>query len=227
MGGEEFISQGAEAHISITTLAGVEAVLKERKPKAYRLPELDAKLRQKRTTQEARCLIKARKAGVLAPGLLLVEPSLGRIYMEKIEGLSAKAWIQAHAQTNPDSARKLVKAMGASVAKLHDNGIVHGDLTTSNFMVHCGPSISTGVIEAKDFHLYVIDFGLAMSVSAAEEKAVDLYVLERAFIASHPQSECLVEALMEQYQISSRHSAATLQRLATVRQRGRKREMLG
>lgn len=64
--------------------------------------------------------------------------------------------------------------------------------------------------------LALIDFGLASSTTStttaannssntnkqqhnAEEKAVDLYVLERAFLSSHPESERLVEELLDGY----------------------------
>lgn len=41
----------------------------------------------------------------------------------------------------------------------------------------------------------VIDFGLSYNSSLAEDKAVDLYVLERAFLSTHPNSESLVSNL--------------------------------
>ena len=38
----------------------------------------------------------------------------------------------------------------------------------------------------------MIDFGLSYNSTLAEDKAVDLYVLERAFLSTHPNSETLV-----------------------------------
>lgn len=38
----------------------------------------------------------------------------------------------------------------------------------------------------------VIDFGLSFVSSLIEDKAVDLYVLERAFSSTHPKTEALV-----------------------------------
>ena len=35
----------------------------------------------------------------------------------------------------------------------------------------------------------IIDFGLSYVSSLPEDKAVDLYVLERAFLSTHPNSE--------------------------------------
>jgi TP53 regulating kinase-like protein len=60
-----------------------------------------------------------------------------------------------------------------------------------------------------------------------EDKAVDLYVLERAFVSTHPNSEFMVEMILKTYQEKSTHSKTVLSKLEQVRQRGRKREMLG
>jgi TP53 regulating kinase-like protein len=38
----------------------------------------------------------------------------------------------------------------------------------------------------------LIDFGLGMTQPSVEDRAVDLYVLERAFLSTHPGSEQLV-----------------------------------
>jgi TP53 regulating kinase-like protein len=109
--------------------------------------------------------------------------------------------------------------------------------------------------------LLLIDFGLATSINNstsgnlnkqqnnAEEKAVDLYVLERAFLSTHPESEMLVEEVWKGYRsyyekldcdlrtddsetfvVSSSdvHAAnAVMNRLEQVRMRGRKRECFG
>lgn len=44
-------------------------------------------------------------------------------------------------------------------------------------------------------NVVLIDFGLGMMQCVAEDKAVDLYVLERAFLSTHPGSEHLVSAI--------------------------------
>ncbi len=58
-------------------------------------------------------------------------------------------------------------------------------------------------------------------------KAVDLYVLERAFLSTHIDSEPLVNELIAAYGAASKRANKTLSRLEVVRQRGRKREMIG
>lgn len=45
----------------------------------------------------------------------------------------------------------------------------------------------------------LIDFGLAFTSATAEDKAVDLYVLERAFASTHPSSESLFGAVLDAY----------------------------
>lgn len=57
---------------------------------------------------------------------------------------------------------------------IDNSGVIHGDLTTSNMIY-------------KDDQIYLIDFGLSYVKTSIEDRAVDLYVLERAFISTHPQ----------------------------------------
>jgi TP53 regulating kinase-like protein len=163
--------------------------------------------------------------------------------------------------------------IGTLVGKMHAAGVVHGDLTTSNIMV-TNPPPQTDIIQETEqpweANLVLIDFGLATSTNStiltadsasnndasnskkphkkqhsAEEKAVDLYVLERAFLSTHPESEPLVEEVLKGYReffegLGSNtggggsnegtygHVAkAIFNRLEQVRMRGRKRECFG
>lgn len=79
--------------------------------------------------------------------------------------------------------------------------------------------------------LVLIDFGLAGTAGnkgvSHEEKAVDLFVLERAFQATHPGSKELVDEVLRAYKGRCKTSDSVLQRLSQVRLRGRKRECFG
>lgn len=75
--------------------------------------------------------------------------------------------------------------LGNILAKMHDIDLIHGDLTTSNIL------ISKNFTD-KSIVLYFIDFGLSFQRNTIEDKAVDLYVLERAFLSSHPNMESQV-----------------------------------
>lgn len=77
----------------------------------------------------------------------------------------------------------IAQKIGVSLAKMHTLNVVHGDLTTSNLMLR----------ENSD-SVVVIDFGLSFVSSLVEDKAVDLYVLERAFASTHPKTEPMVSA---------------------------------
>ena len=76
--------------------------------------------------------------------------------------------------------------------------------------------------------LILIDFGLARVSNNPEELAVDLYVLERALISTHPElSFQFVEHMLAAYKATSTKSHQVLHRLGQVRLRGRKRECFG
>ncbi|KAK1945669.1 EKC/KEOPS complex subunit TP53RK [Phytophthora citrophthora] len=197
----KLISQGAEAKVFETDFSGRPCVVKERVKKNYRLPVLDKKLSHRRLVQEARCILKCRRAGVLTPVIFLVDEQKSRLYLEKYG----------------DAALKKAYHIGEAIAKMHDADIVHGDLTTSNMMLSSD--------DATD--VTMIDFGLANSQPLPEDKAVDLYVMERAFASTHVNSELLVEEVLRAYRAKSRRSDAIFQKLSQVRLRGRKRTMVG
>lgn len=49
----------------------------------------------------------------------------------------------------------------------------------------------------------LIDFGLSYVSVMTEDKAVDLYVLERAFAATHPNAAPLFEQVLQAYESKS------------------------
>ncbi|KAK8095617.1 uncharacterized protein PG998_002246 [Apiospora kogelbergensis] len=134
----------------------------------------------------------------------------------------------------------LMRRVGEAVGKLHKAGIVHGDLTTSNMMVRpwernkkTGPINGSHQEDDDDTEhslegeIVVIDFGLASQGSADEDRAVDLYVLERAFGSTHPRAESLFPVVLEAYKDTFKAASVVLKKLEDVRMRGRKRSMLG
>merc|ERR1712210_203585 len=76
----------------------------------------------------------------------------------------------------------LAQKIGQMVGKLHKNNLIHGDMTTSNMLVDAN----------QDQQIYVIDFGLGDFSGTPEDKGVDLYVLERALISAHPNTEFML-----------------------------------
>lgn len=131
----------------------------------------------------------------------------------------------------------LLGRIGTAVGKLHAVGVVHGDLTTSNLMLRPWLSeLSNGEASNDDTadqggrlegEVILIDFGLASQSSADEDRAVDLYVLERAFGSTHPSAEGLFGEVLKAYGKSFNGAKVVLKRLEDVRMRGRKRSMIG
>ena len=116
-------------------------------------------------------------------------------------------------------ARGAMRTFGALVARLHDAaGVVHGDLTTSN------------VLAASADALTLIDFGLASASLLAEDRAVDLYVLERALASTHGEFEPpLFPDFFDAYcaALPADTADAVARKLDTVRARGRKKLAFG
>ncbi|PLW27612.1 hypothetical protein PCANC_04033 [Puccinia coronata f. sp. avenae] len=211
------IKQGAEAKVYAVELvkategrAEETVLLKHRFPKTYRHPTLDGQLTRNRLTFEARSLTRALKAG------------------------SLREWLDVHQQRadSRDEMEAVLSEVGHQIAKLHRADIVHGDLTTSNMML-LSPASSAGAQP----QVVMIDFGLSTVTSLVEDKAVDLYVLERAFLSTHSDpsntalthSSPLFEIVLAAYAacLSPLDWKALHTRLANVRMRGRKRSMVG
>jgi len=122
----------------------------------------------------------------------------------------------------------LLGKMGEAVGRMHAAGIIHGDLTTSNLMLRPAATMeSTSGDKILAGEIVLIDFGLASQSSADEDRAVDLYVLERAFGSTHPRAEVLFKELLVAYGKSYKGGSVVIKKLEDVRMRGRKRSMLG
>lgn len=66
LSGLELLKQGAEARVYRGHFLGRAAVVKHRFPKGYRHPVLETRLSRRRTVQEARALLRCRRAGEAA-----------------------------------------------------------------------------------------------------------------------------------------------------------------
>jgi len=204
---------------------GRKAIMKHRFSKSYRLPELDKELTLTRLRQEVRSIIRARKLGVRAPKLFRVDLDRSTIIMEKIEGTTVKEALLHDSLLSDQEKAVVVCQMATSIAELHDGDIIHGDLTTSNLMLTISMPKEQG---ERVLTVSLIDFGLSQFSTLSEDKAVDLYVLERSFISAHPiGGEQMFQEFMTSYRRRSKKWCSTMNKLADVRMRGRKRSMIG
>lgn len=195
---------GAEAEVRRSDYLGTATVTKARRAKAYRLPELDARIRRERTRLEALVLAEARGAGVEVPRLLDADLANGVLELQFVRGLTLRDLIERE----PAAAPARAKAFGRLVGRLHAAGLVHGDLTTSN------------VLE-QDGQLVLIDFGLAQRSMEVEDRGVDLHLVERTFESSHPGSPALKDAFDQGYAEAQPSAKAVFDRVRDIKARAR------
>lgn len=163
----KLVKKGAEADIYRGSWNGRGAILKVRKSKGYRVQQLDARIRRQRTSRESQMLSHARSLGVATPLVYLVDTANSTIIMQDVPG--------AVVQSLPDDDIVGLSArMGRMVGILHRSGIMHGDLTTSNFVYDGGRDV-----------LYMIDFGLSQSTSKPEDHAVDMRLIKEILNSAH------------------------------------------
>lgn len=194
----KIIARGAEA---IIEKRGKE-VIKKRVAKSYRYPDLDEKIRRQRTRAEARLIEKAGKIIPVAK-IVAVDEEKKEIILQYIAGKKI-----ADILDKATNAKLLCNHIGKSIAKLHDQNIIHGDLTTSNMLY-------------KDKKIYLIDFGLGFLSHRDEDKAVDIHVFKEALEARHPHHhEKLYAAFKEGYK-KSKNASRVLKQLEKVEKRGR------
>lgn len=161
----KLLKKGAEGDLYLTKYDGNDAILKIRKKKSYRNADLDERIRRQRTIREATILSQIKSFGVLAPLVYQVDINECAILMQHLKGrpvwdLKGKKLIAA------------CKQIGKITGVLHKNGIMHGDLTTSNFISQNGK-------------IYALDFGLAQRTSRIEDHAVDLRLFKEILNSAH------------------------------------------
>ena len=181
--------------------SGREVVVKDRIAKGYRAKKLDEMLRKTRTKKEAKMISDAGRSGVPVPRI--VSRSDFTLEIEFLDGPKVKDIVDSK------NYNRLSKMIGTSIGKMHKNGLVHGDLTTSNMIFY------------KD-KVYFIDFGLGTHSSKVEDMAVDLHLLEQAVESTHFKiSEKMICAIFDAYCREFDDGGKVLERLSMIRKRGR------
>jgi Kae1-associated kinase Bud32 len=194
----QILAQGAEAVLTKEE----DKVIKDRISKGYRLKQLDEQLRKKRTKSEAKILEKAKQAKVNVPELISQDNF--KLEIEFIGGDKLSDKLNSYEEKKQMQTMQL---LGKQVAKLHENNLIHGDLTTSNTIL-------------KENKVFIIDFGLSFHSSRLEDKAVDLHLIKQALEAKHFQNyEKLFKAFLKGYKHTE--SSKVLEQLKKVEARGR------
>jgi len=191
------IAQGAEATIYLDK----NKVIKVRTKKSYRLPELDNKLRRRRTKSESKIMNKLQ--GIIQVPKILDSDDQEKIEMEFIDGKK----LSEHLENL--NWKSILKQLAINLTKLHNQDLIHGDLTTSNMIL-------------KEDQVYLIDFGLGFHSHRIEDKAVDLHLLKQALDAKHysifPEA---FNIILKNYQ--AKQADLIIKRIDIIEKRGRYR----
>jgi len=161
----KILKKGAEADVYISSWNGKKSVLKIRKEKKYRNSSLDTRIRKQRTIREAQIISYVKSFGISTPLIYFVNYKNFSIYMQYVKGKLIR-------DMDEKFIPKTCLQIGMIVGTLHQNGIMHGDLTTSNF-----------ILSSK--HLFLIDFGLANRTEKPDDHAIDLRLFKEILNSAH------------------------------------------
>ena len=174
--------KGAEASLYLADWHGKKAVIKTRIPKKYRPDALDKRIRSYRTVHEPQLMHEAKVAGVSTPLIYMVNVAESYIVMEYLEGQQIKQVLNKVLQ---EKRHELCIEIGTLIGKLHNYGLIHGDLTTSN------------MIRTPKGKIFFVDFGLGEKNIELEAQGVDLHLMKRALQSTHYEfwEECFKNVL--------------------------------
>jgi len=163
----KLVKKGAEADIYVTIWNGLDSILKIRKKKDYRVHSLDMRIRTLRTVREAKMISEAKSFGITTPLVYFVDEKKCEIYLQLIKGKLVR-------DLSLNKIIKICTEIGKIVGTLHKNGIMHGDLTTSNFIL-------------SNQGLVILDFGLSQKTDKVDDYAIDLRLFKEVLNSAHAQ----------------------------------------
>jgi len=203
------IKKGAEASLYLEEWHGRKVIMKKRLPKKYRLPELDEAIKSQRTVREPQFLHMAKEAGVPTPTIFMVDVAEATIIMEFVEGKQVK---QVLDKVSAEERTRLCRHIGRLIGRLHNSGLIHGDLTTSNMIL------------TPHGNVVFMDFGLSERSKELEARGVDLHLMKRAFQSTHWRyvKKCF-DAVMEGYSktVGETEAKNVLKKIREIARRGR------
>jgi TP53 regulating kinase-like protein len=200
----KLINRGAEADVYSTIWNKKKAILKIRTKKSYRNALLDQKIRKQRTIRESQILSQVKSFGISTPLIYFLDTNKCSILMQQIDGKVVR-------DLQDSEIVKICSEIGKIVGIMHKNGIMHGDLTTSNF-----------IVDKKK--LFLIDFGLANRTEKPDDHAVDLRLFKEILNSAHAR---VMEKSWKNFQkgysktVGLKYSKKILNLVAVIESRGR------
>jgi|TARA_B100001750_G_scaffold28508_1_gene18931 TP53 regulating kinase-like protein len=200
----KLINRGAEADVYSTAWNKKKAILKIRKQKSYRNSLLDQKIRKQRTIRESQIISQVKSFGISTPLIYFMDTIKCSILMQKIDGKIVR-------DLKDNNIVNICGEIGRVVGLMHKNGIMHGDLTTSNF-----------IVDKKK--LFLIDFGLASRTEKPDDHAVDLRLFKEILNSAHAK---VMEKSWKNFQkgysksVGTKYCKKILDLVAVIESRGR------
>jgi TP53 regulating kinase-like protein len=200
----KLVNRGAEADIYSTIWNKKKAILKIRKKKSYRNSILDQKIRKQRTIRESQIISQVKSFGISTPLIYFMDTNKCSILMQYIDGKIIR-------DMENSNIVKICSDIGRIVGIMHKNGIMHGDLTTSNF-----------IVDKKK--LFLIDFGLASRTEKPDDHAIDLRLFKEILNSAHAK---VMEKSWKNFQkgyskaVGLKYSKKILNLVAVIESRGR------
>ena len=139
----------------------------------------------------------------------MVDIAEATIIMEFIDGKQVK---QVLDNFSPAERHRLCLFIGKLIGRLHNHGIIHGDLTTSNMIL------------TPNGRVVFVDFGLSEHSKELEARGVDLHLMKRAFQSTHYRhAKESFDMVMEGYTKVRGNKAVenVLRRIKDIEKRGR------
>ena len=200
----KLVNRGAEADIYSTIWNKKKAILKIRKKKSYRNSLLDQKIRKQRTIRESQIISQVKSFGISTPLIYFMDTIKCSILMQKIDGKIVR-------DLKDNNIVNICGEIGRVVGLMHKNGIMHGDLTTSNF-----------IVDKKK--LFLIDFGLASRTEKPDDHAIDLRLFKEILNSAHAK---VIEKSWKNFQkgysksVGTKYCKKVLDLVAVIESRGR------
>ncbi|MDO5851961.1 MAG: bifunctional N(6)-L-threonylcarbamoyladenine synthase/serine/threonine protein kinase [Methanobacteriaceae archaeon] len=168
--------KGAEADVFKCIWDKDEAICKIRPCKSYRSNNIDKSLRLYRLREEVRLLNDCKNFGVSTPSIFNIDINNMSIVMEYVKGVLLNDIIIdiLNNKLNEDVLFDYCNIIGSNVSLMHDNGIIHGDLTSKNIFINDNKAI-------------FIDFGLGKYSDVIEDKGTDVLVFKKSLESIIPK----------------------------------------
>lgn len=201
----DYFAYGAEARIDRSTFYGRPALVKTREIKNYRNPGIDSMLRTLRTKTEISNLMRMHDLKVNIPAIYDFDMERSVITMQYISGTTLSTLLRD--PSVPDES--LIRDLSRQVAQIHNEGMCHGDLTTSNIMVDSSNMV------------VLIDPSMGKASASLEDMAGDIFLLLESFRSAHSDRPNLGDEFLDYYRSFSRDFVEIRKRLDEIERRRR------